>query len=58
MGYSCDNKNQTSNHNVETTITFCSKEIQSNAISKEDYVNCLLEPKGVLLVDFLAVVIL
>lgn len=43
---------------METTITFCSKEIQSNAISKEDHVNCLLEPKGVLLVDFFAVVIL
>jgi hypothetical protein len=45
-------------HNVETTITFCSKEIQSNAVSKEDHVNCLLEPKGVLFVDFLAGVIL
>ena len=43
---------------VETTNVFCSKEIQSNATRKEDHVNCLLEPKGVLLVDFLAVVIL
>jgi hypothetical protein len=58
MGYSRNNQNQTSIHNVETTVTFCGKEIQSNAISKEDHVNCRLEPKGVLLVHFRAVVIL
>jgi len=58
MGQSRNNQNQTSIHNVETSITFCSKEIQSNAISKEYHVNCLLEPNGVLLVEFLAMVIL
>jgi len=58
MGYSNNNQNQTIIHNVETTITFYSKEIQSNSIRKEDHINWLLEPKGVLLVGFLAVVIL
>jgi len=39
MGYSSNNQNQTSIQNVETTITFYSKEIQSNSIRKEDHIN-------------------
>ena len=41
------------NHDVQTTVIFFCKEIQSSAVSKESYGNCFLGHNGVFLPYFI-----